>query len=363
MAWRNLVGQRRRWLVSTGAVAVAAALVLFTQGLLQWIETSTTAYLEHLPATVVATEPGVRDFLYSFGTVPPTSATALGAIPGVARAVPLLAFPGVLQGVAHPLPITVVGSPIGAIGGPWALSAGSRVDGPDQAVVDRGLAVDNGFGIGSKVTVLGKPLRIVGLARDANAAGNFFVFVSLPTAQAIVGAPVVSEVALTLHRGASSARVRSAADKLPGIHALRTSSLAKNDLSMIESGVGQPVRIVVLVTLLIGLLIATMVLFSVTSEHAQDFAVLKALGAPGRLVNLVVVVQALVLVIGGFLVGWGLSSLAGIAIAHLAPVVELSLSLDLVARTLGIFAAANAVALIWPLHFLRRVDPQEVFKA
>jgi len=48
LAWRNLTGERRRWLVSTLAIAVAVGLMLFSQGVVRWVDRSATAYLDHL---------------------------------------------------------------------------------------------------------------------------------------------------------------------------------------------------------------------------------------------------------------------------------------------------------------------------
>jgi putative ABC transport system permease protein len=348
---------------SVVAIGVAATLVLFTQGIHRWIDTSATTYLDHTAAPLVVTERGVRDFLYSYGAVPSGTMARLTATAGVASAAPLLVLPGVLQGVRRPLPITVVGSLPGEPGGPVGPMTGRAVSGSGQAVVDQALARVNGLRVGSPLVVLGQPVRVVGIVGGGNAAGDFFVFVSLATARAMVGGSLTSDVLVTVRPGQDPVAVAGRIDRLPGVDAVPTRTLAAHDLAMIQSGVGEPVGIVVVVTLVIGLLIAAMVLYSATTEHAQDFAVLKALGSPARFVGLAIVTQAAVLAVGGFLVGWGAVSVLRLAIASVAPVIGVVLPPSLVATTFALFLAANVVAVTWPLWFVWHVDPQQVFKA
>jgi len=68
IAWRNLSGERRRWVLSTLALGVAGVLVLFTQEIHQWIEQSTSAGLVYhlepvvgvdMPASLVASAFGL----------------------------------------------------------------------------------------------------------------------------------------------------------------------------------------------------------------------------------------------------------------------------------------------------------------
>jgi hypothetical protein len=61
--------------------------------------------------------------------------------------------------------------------------------------------------------------------------------------------------------------------------------------------------------------------------------------------------------------GWGLA-LALIGVIHaFEPVIDSYLSVSVLVSVLGLLVVVDLVALILPLAFLRRVDPQEVFKA
>jgi putative ABC transport system permease protein len=363
LALRNLTSERRRWGVSSVALAIAAMLVLFIQGTIRWIDDSATAYLDHSAADLVVTQRGVDDLLFSQAAIPPAAAAAVQALPGVARAAPIVAVNDVLSGRSTPLPVYVIGYQPGGPGGPWQLASGRPPRAAGELALDRALAFTNGIGVGDTVTLLGRALHVVGLSADTNAAGIFFAFVPLQTAQAIAGVPVVSDLLVTVRPGVAVAKVRAMVDQIAGVHGLTAAQMATNDRGMVDAGFAQPVEIIVVVCLVVGLLIAAIVLYTATVEHARDFAVLKAIGARGRVLAGVATVQSLVLSVSGYALGWALAELLALALRSWRPVVDSEMGIDLVAEIFGLFVAVNLVALALPLRFLRRVDPQEVFKA
>ena len=337
--------------------------MLFTQGVVRWLDVAGTEYLRHVPASVVVSQSGVDDFLLSQSALPSGSVSELGGLAGVASATPVLALAGVLTSGSKPLPVFVVGFPPGSAAGPWRLSSGRQPRGGDEVVLDRGLAQTNGIGVGASVALLGRSLRVVGLSEGTNAAGIFFVFVPLATAQAMAGAPVIGDVFLSVRPGVPQAEVMQEVDAVGGVHALSVAELAGNDDRMIRAGFSQPVEVLVWICLLVGLLIASMVLYTTTVEHARDFALLKAVGIGPAQLAAVAVLQSLVLSVGGFALGWVLS-MGLIAVIHaFEPVIDSYLSLSVVTSVLGLLVVIDLLALILPLAFLRRVDPQEVFKA
>jgi putative ABC transport system permease protein len=113
----------------------------------------------------------------------------------------------------------------------------------------------------------------------------------------------------------------------------------------------------------IGLLIAAIVLYTATIEHARDYAVIKALGGRMRFLVATAIVEALLLSVCGFGVGWILATGLGVVFDHWRPVLQAQLPVRLVMDTFVLFVMVNLVATVPPILHLRRVDPQEVFKA
>jgi putative ABC transport system permease protein len=363
IAWRNLTRERRRWLLSASALGVAAMIVLFLEGISRWLTVSSTAYLDHSGAQIVVSEKGIEDLLFAQSAFPEQALTQVRALPGVRAVDEIVGVNGIVgAGHAH-LPAYLVGFHAGGGGGPWQMVAGSARPTGGEVVVDRGFASIAGIGIGGDVGLFGHQLRVVGISSGTNAAGDFFLFTPLDFAQAVAGTTTVSYGLVHLDSNASAARVSAAIDRIPGLEALPRGTIAGNDSSTIISSFGQPVQILVVVALIAGILIAGIVLYTATVEHTRDYAVLKAIGA-GRIVLYgSALLQALVLSVCGVLLGWGLAAGLAAALDTWYPVIQSNLDLDLVATLAGVIIVVNLFAGLLPVRHVRRIDPQEVFKA
>ena len=363
IAWRNLTRERRRWLMSASALAVAAMIVLFLEGISRWLTVSSTAYLDHSGAQLVVSEKGIEDLLFAQSALPPGALAQLRSVPGVRAVDPVVSVNGIV-GVGHThLPVYLVGFQPRAGGGPWRLVSGSAVPSGAEIVVDRGFASITNVAVGGSINLFGHALRVVGISGDTNAAGDFFLFTPIDLAQMVAGTQTVSYGLVYLDGAVPSADVAAAINRIPGLEALPRATVAGNDQATIASSFGQPVEILVVVALVAGVLIAGIVLYTATVEHARDFAVLKAIGA-GRLVLYgSALMQSLVLSVCGVLLGWGLAAALAAALDTWYPVIASNLDFDLVAKLAGIIVAVNLLASLLPVRYVRRIDPQEVFKA
>jgi putative ABC transport system permease protein len=363
IAWRNLTRERRRWLLSASALAVAAMMVLFLQGISRWLAISATAYLDHSGAQLVVSEKGIEDLLFAQSAFPPAALAEVSRVAGVRAVDPVVAVNGIV-GVGHThLPVYLVGFQPNTGGGPWDLVAGSATPHGDEVVVDRGFAGLANVAVGDSITLFGHGLRVVGISDGTNAAGDFFLFAPLDLAQRVAGTQTISYALVHLDPGVGPSDVMASINRIPGLEALPRSTVASNDAATITSSFGQPVEILAVVALLAGVLIAGIVLYTATVEHTRDYAVLKALGA-GRLVLYgSALLQSLVLSVCGVLLGWGLAAGVAAALNAWYPVIASDLDLGLVAQFAGIIIVVNLLASLLPVRHVRRIDPQEVFKA
>jgi putative ABC transport system permease protein len=363
IAWRNLTRERRRWVMSASALAVAAMIVLFLEGISRWLTVSSTAYLDHSGAQVVVSEKGIDDLLFAQSAFPPAALAPVRALPGVRAVDPVVAVNGIV-GVGHTyLPVYLVGFHPEVGGGPWQIVNGSAHPGGGEVVADRGFASIANVKVGDSIDLFGHRLRLVGISGETNAAGDFFLFTPLDFAQTVAGTQTVSYGLVHLDAGASTSDVVAAINRMPGLQALPRTTIAANDAATITSSFGQPVEILVVVALVAGVLIAGIVLYTATVEHTRDYAILKALGAGGVVLYGSALFQSLVLSICGVLLGWGLAAGVAAALDAWYPVIASNLDFDLVFQLAGVIVAVNLLAGLLPVHHVRGIDPQEVFKA
>jgi ABC-type antimicrobial peptide transport system permease subunit len=349
--------------VSTVALGIAAMLVMFLEGTSRWVTTSSTAYVDHIGSELVVAQTGIEDLLFAQSVFPTTTMDQVGRLPGVAAVNPVVGINGVVSVRGTHLPMYLVGFHAGHPGGPWQVKSGSAEPHGNEVIIDRGFATDANAHVGDTLTILGRQLRVVGISTGTNAAGDFFLFAPTAVAESIAGAGSVSFGLVKLADGASADQVAAQIDRLPGVHALKRQALAANDRDMITTSFSQPLQIVAVVGLIAGVLIAGIVLYTATVEHSRDYAVLKAVGAPGAIVYGSALLQSIVLSFFGVLLGWGLAAALAAGFDTWQPIVQSQLDIDLILTVGGVIVAINVLAALLPVHHVSQIDPQEVFKA
>jgi putative ABC transport system permease protein len=127
-----------------------------------------------------------------------------------------------------------------------------------------------------------------------------------------------------------------------------------------ETPIGFVFGLGVAIGFLVGIVICYQILSSDVADHLAEYATLRAIGYPGRYLNLVVFQEGLLLALGGFLPGLGLS-----AVMYWYLHAQTGLPLRLTAWRAGyIFVLTVAMCSVsaWlALRKAREADPAEVF--
>jgi putative ABC transport system permease protein len=110
----------------------------------------------------------------------------------------------------------------------------------------------------------------------------------------------------------------------------------------------------------VGAIIVYQILFADVSEHLNEYATLRAIGYPGRFVAGIVMQEAVILALLGFLPGVGAAAwLYGLAAG--ATRLPLHLTAGRTAMVLALTLAMCAISGFLALRKVRRLDPAEVF--
>ena len=110
----------------------------------------------------------------------------------------------------------------------------------------------------------------------------------------------------------------------------------------------------------VGAIIVYQILFADVSEHLNEYATLRAIGYPNRFVSGIVVQQAAILGVLGFVPGaLGADWLYGRAAA--ATNLPLHMTADRLAVVLTLTLGMCALSALLALRKVRRLDPAEVF--
>ena len=136
------------------------------------------------------------------------------------------------------------------------------------------------------------------------------------------------------------------------------------DREMVYWGSSLPIGFIFRISLIIGLVVGAVIvyqiLYSDVSEHLAEFATLKAIGYSDRKLVWVVVQEALILAVIGFVPGV-LFSLLVYQIAHAATVLPISMTATRLVVVFFLTLMMCTVSALFAVRKLRYADPAEVF--
>jgi putative ABC transport system permease protein len=114
---------------------------------------------------------------------------------------------------------------------------------------------------------------------------------------------------------------------------------------------------------LIGVMVVGLAIYTAALSRVRDFGILKAIGANLRKLYVIVLQQAIISTLVGFVAGVALSFASRILIQNLFPemliLVKWSLLSNVFLATFGI----SIVASLTPVRRIAKIDPMLVFKA
>ncbi len=311
------VREVRRSLVRFGlltlAVGVLVFLIVFQQALISGLITQFIGAIENQSAQVLVLNDQARKNLQG-SVVTPEMVDATASVDGVAEAAPLGVGTFTVT-AAEDTDASIFGYELGGPGAPTSLVSGRLPERDGEAVVSSSTDGVGGFAIGDQVTVLpgDVTLEIVGTADDLNLSVTPTLFISYATwedARLSVNpdatAVLPSAVAVTVDDGADPATVASSiTEQVPGAEALDRQTAA--DEAPGVSSVTQSFGIILGLTFLVVILVTGFFFLILTVQKRSSLVLLRALGAPASGLVKALLVQVLMVVGGGLVIGAGLA--------------------------------------------------------
>ena len=259
----------------------------------------------------------------------------------------------------------MIGLPPKAVaGGPWRIVAGNALPGSREAIIDRGVDEQSGIGIGDTVEILGEEFTVAGLSEGTANLTNSVAFIRRTDFARLRGeAATASYMLVNIAPGHEPDAVARRIEVLVhDVTAQTRQAFAAQERKVINDMSTDIVTIMNLVGVLIGMAVMALTVYTATLARRAEYGVLKALGARNRQLYGVVLIQALVSVSIGFLLGVGFT----LALTAIVPLISLNLFLQLrSAALLKVGAVAimiTAVSAILPIRQMAGLDPATVFR-
>ncbi|MFI0793511.1 ABC transporter permease [Micromonospora rubida] len=348
VAWRDLRFAKGRFALVGTVIVLITLLVGLLSGLTAGLGRQNVSAITNLPANKIAfgAPSGGQDLSYANSSVTEEQWRQWAGAPGVTSAEPI----GITTTKATAGDRSIGVSAFGVRPGAALAPESDRIDG-DSAVLSRDAADELGLRPGDAVTVAGHPLTVAAVSGDASFSHTPVIWVSLDAWQKIT--PTTGPGATVIALDTTSGVDVRATDEAAGTRTVSTNeSLSAIGSYTSENGSLQLMR---------GFLFAISVLvigafFTVwTIQRSADVAVLKALGASTAYLLRDALGQAVVLLVGGTLVGTVVAVALGALLAGTAIPFLLTPATILVPAAVMILLGALGAAL--SIRRITSVDP------
>lgn len=358
---RLLTARPARTAAGAAGIGMALMLMLLLSGLWAGVQARVTTYDDHLGADLVVVPPGTANLFADPGVLPAPTVQSVGAVPGVEEAAALRTMYLILELPHGKAAVAAVSSdPTSRLGGPWALGRGRAPDAADEVAVDALFADQHGLGLGSRLPMLGHPMRVVGLTDGTALFMTPLVFTTTDAMDHMLRSPDTtgSVLVTTPDPAATSRALRDAG------YTVRTpAQLRQASLTQATRIYGSPVRLMIGVAFGAGTLIVALVAYTRVVEQQRDLGVLKALGATPRRIGRVALAETVVLTALGTVAAVVFLLVARVLLAWWRPSFPVELTPATVAQT-ALAAAVMSVLAAWlPAHRLARIDAASAFRS
>jgi putative ABC transport system permease protein len=371
LAFRNLVHDRVRLLVTLIGILFAIVLIAVQLGLYLGARQMIASTIEHANGDVWIMAYGNKNFEEAQPINQRARFTAL-ATPGVVAAVPLItAFSDWKKPDGGSTTSVLVGSDP-AEGGlvPWSMVQGSLTDlgARDAVIVDRTYLEDFGVtGVGATAQVNGGRVRVVGLTDGIRSFTTTpFIFTTLSRARALLqmGPDEISYVLVQLAPGVAPESVRAALQsQLPDQQVLTKAEFRARSLNhwLLATGAGVALIGGAILGLIVGTVIVAQTLYSSTKDHLNEFATLRALGSSKGYIYQVILSQAALSAVLGYVLGMIISMAIVLTMQHMELPLLIVMTPELAALLFGLTFLMCTISAVAAISKVTRIDPSMVF--
>jgi putative ABC transport system permease protein len=306
----------------------------------------------------------------SLATLDMRKARELASVPGVSQVSPLVLASGgarfangknagvILIGVQYPE----------CAGGPWFLDAGRKEDLLKEGAIITDVFDKEALGsikIGDYFEVNGKKVFLAGQTRGVRSFGGTYTFTTIERARYLGNLSNNQASAFLLKWDPQVPREQVIArinQNLQGVRAWSSEDFTRQTILTVlsSSGIALSFGTLIVFALIVGFVIIGLTLYSAAIDRLRDYGTLKAIGATNGYISRLILMQAMILAVIGFLIGYTFVNGFKTGVAQAGTIFEFPLWLRFGFLLLTLF-----IALFGSLFAIRRItglEPSAIFR-
>jgi putative ABC transport system permease protein len=370
LARRNLFHDRVRLAVTLTGIAFSVVLMVVQWGLFQGFSTSTTSIIDHSGADLWI---AAKDTAYLEQAVPFNERKyyQVLATPGVAQAVKyIVRWSMWKQPGGRAESVAIVGcDPDAPFGGPFNLVEGDaqQLKQPNAIIIDRIYADKlDAHKLGDMVEINGYRAKVVGFTDGIRAfTTSPYVFTTFKRAQdyVVIDHDHLNFVLVKAAPGVDIKKLQADLKaRLPDNEVFTTAEFSgmTRHYWMFTTGAGIAVLMAAGLGLVVGIAVVAQTIYATTMDHIREYGTLKAMGAPNSYVLGVIMQQAAIAAILGYVIGMSISLFVvhGASTSGANIILNVQTAVELFFLTVAMCATAAVVS----VKKILSLDPAMVFR-
>ncbi|MBC16710.1 MAG: ABC transporter permease [Desulfovibrio sp.] len=370
IARQNLFHDKVRLCVTLTGVVFAVVLITIQVGIFLGFTKTIAAVIDNSGADVWVTSRGVKNFDIALPLDEQKYYQVLSS-PGIEEASKfIIRFADWKRPDGLQESIEIIGFETGkGMGGPWNYVTGSdsMLELKDAIIIDQLYMEKLGIAmLGETVEINKRKARVVGFTRGTRSfTTSPFVFASLKTARNYTNfdSDEFTYVLVKGKEGVSPAMLKkSILANVNNVDVYTTPEFSKltQDYWMYSTGAGAGLLIAAFLGLIVGTVVVAQTLYATTLDHIAEFATLKAMGAPNSYIYKILIAQATLSAVFGYLLGICVASIASNISNFSATVILLPPELMISMFWLTLFMCVASAFI--SIRKVTRLDPALVFK-
>ena len=314
LAWKILLHDKTRFLITVSGVGFAVTLVFVQVGLFRGLMENASLTIERIDADLWVTARNTPNVDFS-NTFSETLANRVRSVPGVARADNLIVWFGrvSLPSGANENAVIYALDDFRRWGLPWRLESGDPRDlrrGKYVILDDSATKRFGPFQVGDYREINGQRLKIIGRTREAKSfTTNPVAFLDYRVAQSLMRQELHNRTTYIVVKLVPGADAKAVADeigrRLPYNDVRSRGEWAtKSESYWTDStGLGLNMMMTVFLGCVVGVVVVAQTLYTSTMEHIKEFATVKAIGGTNRDIYAILGKQAAIAAVAGFALG------------------------------------------------------------
>jgi putative ABC transport system permease protein len=351
----NILQKKIRSSICILAVSLGITLLLVLVGLTKGSINEVAERIENVGGDIIVQQAGATNFFaLKSGVLPERYRDLIDEVPGVEAVSPVVTWTTTFRDNFYVV-YGVDPNQFSSIGGGLEIVDGAQLQNPGDLVVDSRMAAAVGLVVGDEIEMLGSTFKIVGISKEGIGARIFMLMSHLQEMLHQEG-----RVSLFFVKCESPEVVKTTAlaieANVQGVHVQMLEDFA-DQMASSMSGLKEFIGAITVTTLIVSLLVILLAMYSTIIEKTREIGILKSLGASKAFIMGNIVLESVILTVGGVIMAFLFTFIAVQILGVLYPMLTVKVTpfWVIVGSAMGILG--GVLGALYPAYVAIRQDP------